>query len=235
MIATLMMVIILGALATITAQWLPGWNRGIAVLQRVELVAVGMERLTDDLAAAEYVSAGGDVPLFDGTELSVVFVRTTLNPSGGRGLEILQIAQTSEDGVPMLVRSTAQFVPTIAEVTELTFSNPVVLLRGPYRVLFSYAGTDRVWRDTWRGAAQLPRAIRIRVRDAATLQTLTVSTSTLVHAELSARCVMDLTRLDLVESKLGSNAGAAALRSNCLGPSTSSNPGGITAGADALH
>src|SRR5579872_7309003 len=165
MLATLLMVIVMGALATVTAQWLPNWDRGANRLQRVELLAAGLDRLVSDVAAAQYVSTG-DVfaaPYFDGGELSVTFVRTTLGPNTLTGLEIVQIAETSDRLGIALVRRTAPFIPVGGQAAALNFANPVVMVRAPYRVTFSYAGPDRVWRDTWRGATQLPRAIRIRV------------------------------------------------------------------------
>jgi general secretion pathway protein J len=193
--ATLLMAVILGALATVTAQWLPNWDRGYARLHRAEALDVGLDRLVADLAAAEYVSsAGGDnVPLFAGAELSVTLVRTTLGPNSVTGLEVVQIAEASDDRGPALVRRTAPFVPLAGQSRDaipLVFANPVVLLRAPYRVSFSYAGPDRVWRDTWRGEALLPRAVRVRVRDAGNSTTLAVSTSTFIHAELPARCTI---------------------------------------------
>src|SRR5436190_16933709 len=78
LIATAMMGMILTALATITGQWLPNWNRGIAYVQRSEHVALGLERVASDLAAAEFIppmqSARG--PYFEGTDRTVTFVRT---------------------------------------------------------------------------------------------------------------------------------------------------------------
>jgi general secretion pathway protein J len=191
MLATLLMVIILGALATVTAQWIPTWDRGFVRLQRAEFLAAGLERLVADLASAEIVSAGSDPkdnPLFQGTELSVTFVRTALGPNAFTGLEVVQIAEIRDDHGIALVRSTAPFLPTTGGGDQRNFANPVVVIRAPYRVAFSYAGRDRVWHDNWRDKAQLPYAIRVRVRDAATSATLAVSTSTLVHAQLPARC-----------------------------------------------
>ncbi len=68
---------ILAALATVTAQWLPNWNRGFVRVQRTELLAIAIERLAADFAAAEFVSPNRktDHPLFEGTELSATFVR----------------------------------------------------------------------------------------------------------------------------------------------------------------
>ncbi len=65
----------------------------------------------------------------------------------------------------------------------------MVLIRAPYRVTFAYAGPDRVWRPVWRGEGELPAAIRVQLRDAATDRTLSVSTATLVHANMPADCV----------------------------------------------
>ena len=191
--ATLLMSFIFGALAILTAQWLPNWDRGLLMLQRTELAANGLDRLTDDLAEAQFISAGtgNDPPFFDGSQLSVIFVRTTLAPNAGLGIEVVRIAETGDDSGPDLVRSTAP-LPTGSgdggDGNHLAFSNPVVVMRAPYRVSFSYAGADRQWRDNWHGETELPRAVRIQVRDNATSTLLAESTSTLVHAELAARC-----------------------------------------------
>src|SRR5712692_9454724 len=50
LLATLLMTVILAALATVTAQWLPNWNRGIARVQRAERLAIGLERALADLS-----------------------------------------------------------------------------------------------------------------------------------------------------------------------------------------
>lgn len=189
--STVLMSIILAALAAVTAQWLPSWDRGFARLQRGGVMAASLERLTDDIAAAQYVSAGAanDPPLFDGGELSVIFVRTTLAPNAAAGLEMVRLAEAGGEHGPALVRSTAP-LPIGGNFSPENglFANPVVMIPAPYRVSFSYAGPDRVWRSAWRGQAALPRAVRVSLRDNATSIVLGISTSTLVRAELPARC-----------------------------------------------
>jgi hypothetical protein len=87
------------------------------------------------------------------------------------------------------------------------FANPIVLFRAPYPVAFSYAGPDHVWRETWRGKAQLPRTIRVEVRGAAGAPA--VSTSTFIRAELPARCALATTPLDeCLGTKTPANSGA---------------------------
>jgi general secretion pathway protein J len=186
--------VILTALATVTAQWLPNWNRGFARVQRVEHLALGIERLVADLAAAEFIKAGRESvqPLFDGAQLSVTFVRTALGPNTRSGLEIVRIAELAGEHGPTLVRTRAPFMPIVSGVNDRdvpNFADPVVLMRPPYRVSFAYAGEDRVWKDVWRGAFLLPTAIRITVRDDATQRTLSVSTASIVRVGLPADCV----------------------------------------------
>lgn len=193
LVSTLLMSIILVMLATITARWLPGWNDGLSRLQRVKVLALALDRLTDDLAAAQFISLGpqNSSPLFDGGRSSVTFVRTTLEPNAGSGLQAVRIEQTSGEAGSVLVRSTAPLPIGTGQATgadTLDFVNPVVVIRSPYRVSFSYAGPDRLWRNNWHNQLVLPRAVRIEIRDNATSALLTASTSTGVYAELPAIC-----------------------------------------------
>jgi general secretion pathway protein J len=193
LIATALMVAIISALATVTAQWLPNWNRGFARVQRTELASVGLERIVADLAAAKFIvpSSVAKAPLFDGAELSVTFVRSALGPNTRPGLEVVRIAETADQRGLAMVRASAPFLPRAPDGSgaEPSFGAAVVLVRAPYRVSFSYAGEDRVWRSTWRDVATLPTAVRVLLRDAATARTLAVSTAATVHVNLSAACV----------------------------------------------
>jgi general secretion pathway protein J len=194
LMATALMGAILSALATVTAQWLPNWNRGFARVQRTDALALGLERLVADVSAAEFVPGGRETtkPYFDGSELSLTFVRTALGPNARPGLEIIRIGETGSERGPVMVRMRAPFVPIVQGVNDrdpTPFSDPVVLVRAPFRVSFSYAGADRVWQPVWRDAQQLPRAIRVTLRDATTQRTLSASTAALVRSELPVNCV----------------------------------------------
>jgi general secretion pathway protein J len=194
LIAMTLMVGILAVLATITAQWLPSWNRGFAHVQRAELFGRGLERLVADLSAAEFVTANGATkrPFFEGDELSVVFVRTAIGPNTRPGLEIVRVAVTADERGPVLLRTRTPFglLPANAAISGLPkFSDPVVLMRAPYRATFSYAGPDTVWRTSWKNEPQLPIAIRISIRDAASERALAVSTATVLHIGAPADCV----------------------------------------------
>ena len=194
LLATALMGVILAVIGTVTAQWLPNWNRGFTRVQSSETLAAGLERIVADLAAAEFVGPGSGIrqPVFDGTELSVTFLRTALGPNTRPGLELVRIMEIGGDTGLTTVRTRARFLPVGRDGANVqpAPANPVVLLRSPYRVTFSYAGADRVWRNVWRGEAELPKAIRVQLRDASTDRTLSVSTATLVHADMPAECVL---------------------------------------------
>jgi general secretion pathway protein J len=189
--AIALMGLIVGALATVTAQWMPSWNRSHIRTQRNEQVAIALDRLVADLSAAEYVSPNRVVnaPLFRGAEFAIIFVRSAVGPNSRPGLEIVQIAETVDKSGPALVRTRAPFVPLATGdpmVDPIPFADPVVLLRAPLRIAFAYAGPDGVWGNSWgnssRKLGNLPAAVRFEIRDGEAGPV--VSTATRVHAEL---------------------------------------------------
>ncbi|MGA2288000.1 PulJ/GspJ family protein [Bradyrhizobium sp.] len=189
LVATLLMTVILAALATVTAQWLPNWNRGMARVQRAERLALGLDRIVADLSVAEMIPVNGNakVPLFEGTELAVTFVRTAVGPNARPGLEFVRLIEKADNQGPAMVRERAPFV-TMPSDAQIRFTDQVVLIRLPYRVTFSYAGPDQVWQSNWRGQPRLPDMIRIVVRDDATGQMLGVSGAATVHVNAGAEC-----------------------------------------------
>jgi general secretion pathway protein J len=187
--AVALMGLIVSALATVTAQWMPTWNRSHVRTQRNEQVAIALDRLVADLAAAEYVSANRvtNVPLFRGDESTLIFVRSAVGPNSRPGLEIVQIAETVDQSGPVLVRTRAPFVPLATGdpmVDPIPFADPVVLLRPPLRVAFAYAGPDGAWGSAWRHAGELPTAVRFEIRDAD--RGPIISTATRIHIEIRA-------------------------------------------------
>ena len=122
------------------------------------------------------INGDAKVPLFEGSELSVTFVRTAVGPNTRPGLEIIRLIEKADSQGLALVRERASFAPMPTDA-QIRFADQVVLIRAPFRVTFSYAGPDQVWQPNWRGQMQLPDMIRIAVRDSATGQVLSVSSA----------------------------------------------------------
>lgn len=193
LVAIALMATILTALATITAQWLPNWNRGMDRIQQGERITLALERLSADLAAAEFIRTTSEPRrvLFDGTERSVTFIRSAFGPNIPPGLQIVRIAEHRDTGSNNLLRMTAPFRPAITpnEMNQVSFSDPVVLLRAPFQVSFSYAGMDRKWREAWRLQSQLPKAVKFGLRNVATQASSQISTAIRVQAEIPIDCL----------------------------------------------
>jgi general secretion pathway protein J len=171
------------ALSSVAGQWLPNWRRGFVDLQRADLLGGGLERLVNDLSAAEYVtrSAGARGPLFEGDASSVMFVRSAIGPDAYPHLEVVRMAEIKEDRGLAMVRTRARFAPTApqqptAPAEPIAFGDPVTLIRAPFHISFAYAGPDRVWLPSWKGREQLPDAVRISVRDTVANRVLAAST-----------------------------------------------------------
>src|SRR5579872_443018 len=152
--ALALMGLVLSALASLTAQWLPNWNRGLDRIQRSEMIGMALQQIGSDLAAAEYVppSRGEKRPLFEGSELSVMFVRTALGPNAGLGLDVVRLSESTDPGGLVTVRSRMTFRPLPSGATlpaQLHFGEPVLLFRAPYRLSFAYSAGDQVWRTSW--------------------------------------------------------------------------------------
>ena len=182
MLAVALMAAIMLALATVTAQWLPNWRRGFANLQRADLLGLGIERIAADISAAEFVTPNGTTlePLFEGKELSVIFVRSAFGPDSHPHLEVVRLAEAVDDRGFAIVRTRAPFAPLAQGATianQYAFADPVVLVRAPFRVSFAYAGPQRTWQPIWGPSQRLPSAVRITVRDAASEQVLAASTA----------------------------------------------------------
>jgi general secretion pathway protein J len=194
LIAATLMGVTLAAIGAITAQWLPSWNRGFMRVQRSELIAVALNRLAGDLAASEFITPnrGAKLPIFEGAAAAVTIVRSAVGPNTEGGLEVVRIAESTDRQGIALVRWRTPFAPFgVGDVStdQLNFTDPVVLLRAPFRVSFSYSSGDGSWSDTWQNAGQLPAVVRFLVRDQTTGRTLAVSTATMVHVEAPADCV----------------------------------------------
>src|SRR5262249_15720047 len=153
-----------------------------------EQLSIVLDRLAGDLSAAEFVTLNrsNPRPLFEGSESGVTFVRSAFGPNTLGGLEVVQIAEANDRLGPVLLRARAAFVP--AERAEGRCSDRVVVVRAPYRVAFSYAGADRVWKATWTGARELPSVVRFTVRDWVTQRTLLASTASVIRIQLPALC-----------------------------------------------
>ncbi|WP_296581074.1 type II secretion system protein J [Xanthobacter sp.] len=213
--------LVLAAIAMVTAKWLPAWQRGLGRVQQSELVALALDRMAADLAAAAFlpVVRGGAKPLFDGSAERVVFVREVLAPGAARGLEIVELAPVPEGRGVAMVRRTAPYA-TQAEGSLPPFGAPVRLLRPPTRVTFSYAGRDGAWHEAWRGEEELPRAVLMVVHEGG--RATAASTAVTIRSDVPAFCAADVTK-----PVCGSSVGFSGSRAQAVSGAGANNGGAV--------
>lgn len=185
----------MAGVASLTAQWIPGWNRGVHKVQQADLFGVALERIVSDISAAQFITpeASSNAPFFDGAANALTFVRPSLNPSELPGLEVVRFKPFADERGAGLLRQRARFTPLPPSVTpgaELAFTESVVVLRTDAAFSFSYAGRDGVWRQRWADSKALPRRVRIDVVDRAAGAVLPVSTTALVRVNVPPRCAV---------------------------------------------
>lgn len=195
LIALALMGLVLSSLATITAQWLPAWNRGVDRIQRTEMLGLALRRISEDLAAAEFVYANREQrqPLFEGSELAVTFVRSAIGPNAPGGLDVVRIGETANGRDLLLLRSRARFAPSPVGASPwdyLHLTDPVVLLGPPFRLSFAYADHDLVWQPVWHEAERLPAMVRVTFRDTVRGGQSMLSSVVTIHVDAPAKgCV----------------------------------------------
>jgi general secretion pathway protein J len=187
---------LLAILSTVTGHWMVNWKTGFQRVQSADMLGLGIDRIAADVASAQYVSLGdaGARTFFEGTESSVTFVRSAIGPNAAAGLEIVRLSEEEDARGRVLVRSRAPFGLFTAKAVEsgdVEFTNPIVLVRPPFRVSFAFAGHDRIWKDDWQDAKQLPDAVRITVRNALTDEILPLSTAATIRVNVAAECVQN--------------------------------------------
>ena len=186
--------LVLSALASITAQWLPNWNRGFDRIQRSELVGISLR--ADRSGSRRRRICAAPTGISDKSAVrwigAVRHVRAhRVGTERGAGARCgAHRRERPRSRRLVTVRSRAAFGPVpprpLAVGTDQRFGDPVVLLRPPFRLSFAYAGPDRVFGNTWQEADRLPAAIRLTVRDVASGRILSVSTVTPVHVDAPA-------------------------------------------------
>ncbi|CAL75197.1 putative General secretion pathway protein J [Bradyrhizobium sp. ORS 278] len=212
--AMVLMGLLVSALALLTAQWLPNWDRGLHRIQRSESVSVALDRISADIAASEFIRADAQSKsvLFDGSETSVTFVRISLGAKSGRGLDLVRIAETGSGDSAVITRKRAAFAPGRSSGPDL--GDPVVLLQAPYRVSFAFAGADRDWTPSWHDAERLPSAVRVTLRNAADAKAPAISriVAIRVSAPADSVCSPADRTCDRQAPSAGATVGRAAAR-----------------------
>lgn len=148
-----------GGLALYTGTWLRQWHGMIVRSGREDTVAVVLDRMVEDLEAAQPVYSDQGVEgavRFTGSGDTVSFVRPALGYEARAGFDEVtySIGRAGDDRA--LIRARRDY--TTGEDGE-----ELPLARGDLSLSFSYAGPDSPLSPEWTTANRLPSLVRIEI------------------------------------------------------------------------
>ncbi len=135
---------------------------------------------------------------FDASAEKIIFVSASaVGPLAARE-EVLSLSVEEADDAVQLVRRRAPWLGPRAGLYASPPQDPVVLLKGRYRVSFSYARVDAKgavsWTNSWRGETEPPRLIRLRLQDPATGASLVAAADFVVRTNAPPSCALGQAR-----------------------------------------
>ncbi|MGK9055567.1 prepilin-type N-terminal cleavage/methylation domain-containing protein [Neorhizobium petrolearium] len=148
-----------GGLALYTGTWLPHWQGIIARGGQEDTVAVVLDRMVEDLEAAQpsYAKSQGTAGVdFTGHISEVTFVRPALGYEPRAGLDEVTYLMGRDGAREALIRARRDYV-TGEDGEELP------LLRGDMKLSFSYAGPDGDLSPEWASTNRMPSLVRIEI------------------------------------------------------------------------
>ncbi len=130
---------------------------------------------------------------FDGGVAKIVFVSASAVGSLAAREEVLTLSvEALQDDMTQLVRRRAAWLGPRAGLLANRAGDAVVLLKGRYDLSFSFARMDAkgalTWTNIWKGETELPRLIRLNLRDAATGASLVAGADFIVRADAPPAC-----------------------------------------------
>jgi hypothetical protein len=167
LIETLAALAMAGAIFAVVAEFagrtLRNWHHGEATIAVMEMISRGLGRLGTDLSSAVPMTppgADGSTVYFSGDATHLSFVSATGFGAGNRGVELLNIFESTDHDDHLLVRQRGPVSNPPAPLGD-----PVTLLRGRIQIRLSYRDSDGQTVPTWTNRPELPSAVLVEILD----------------------------------------------------------------------
>ena len=164
MAALIITMLLMLSFTPLVSQMLATWARGTEIAGTVELWSRGLRQLRSDLRHAIVGTGYGradDLLTFRGNETSMSFPVAAELYGKTSGLEMLSITVAGKKNGWSLFRRRA----SVVDSTYTAFSDPIVLVSGPYKYFLRYY--DRNGREmlSWDNRVDLPTRIALNIDD----------------------------------------------------------------------
>lgn len=159
-LALVLATLLFGGIALYTGSWARQWQRIVERGGRHDTVAVVLDRIVEDLEAAQPVlveTPQGASVGFEGAPDSVVFLRPALGFDARAGLDRITYVNTQMAGEAAITRLRRDYGGLDRGGEDLP------LMRGAARLRFSYADENGALSSTWNDPRVLPALIRVEI------------------------------------------------------------------------
>jgi len=159
-LALVLATLLFGGISLYTGTWLRHWDGILGRGTREDTVAVVLDRIVEDLEAAQSLPsegmADGQIE-FEGAAESVTFIRRALGFDARAGLDRITYLTGGINGERAIIRSRR------SEGDAASGGEDLPLIRGPVSLQFSYADAAGNFTGQWDNPARLPELVRIEL------------------------------------------------------------------------
>jgi prepilin-type N-terminal cleavage/methylation domain-containing protein len=172
------------------------FDRGTRGVTEAERLMLAVERLAGDFSTARFVSRrsenGTAATAFAGEPTSIAFVGAGRAASGSRDDDLISLMVEEDGEVRRLVRRRATWPGPRARFEDVTPDDRVVLIEGQLDISFVFGRLTPdgalAWDQSWAAEGELPRYVRLIVRDPATGANLLGEADFVIRANAPATC-----------------------------------------------
>ncbi len=162
LLALLLASILFAGISLYTGSWLKRWQELIGAGSHLDTVAIVIDRLVEDLEAAqplpETEDAEEDDPIFfEGDAETVTFLRPALGFNARAGIDRITYLRTNLNGSAAIVRSRRDYGD------ERSAGEDLPLIRGRIALSFSYTDDEGETSSEWHDRTTLPKVINVEI------------------------------------------------------------------------
>lgn len=170
------------------------FDRGTRVVGNAEHLLLAVERLSADFGSARSVPQAGEATrvAFVGEPNMVKFVAAGGVAAGPQGEELVSLTVEQTDRASRLIRRRAAWRGPLTPFDSVGLRDDVDLIEGRVDIAFAFGRVapdgQVTWSDTWTAQPQLPRLVRLTVRDRASGAELIPGAQFVLRADAPADC-----------------------------------------------
>lgn len=143
------------------------WQRATTLGERHAMISTGLSVFAGDLARVQRIYDNAGKPerfRFVGDNSEIIFPMIERDGHNQEGLYWIRYFLRKDGPDIELVRARGTYDPATMDLPAVIWRDVVVLLRGPYRVEFSYLPpVEGDWSESWPMQNRLPRQVRVNI------------------------------------------------------------------------